>query len=93
VVLKEWLEDPTDLELNSYRLCLLIIDNQFVILYNPMDATLHRRLYQKLDHFNYMYQKLDLFTKEGWMYVAINFKTDVTIGKTQVWGYVASADQ
>jgi hypothetical protein len=58
-----------------------------------MDATLHRRHYLLLDHFNYMYQKMDLYTKEGWMYIAINFKTDVITGKTQFWGHAASADQ
>jgi len=93
VVIKEWLEDVTDIKLNSYRYCLLIIDNQFVILYNPLDETLHRRDWRLLDKFNYMYQKLDLYTKEGWMYVALNFKTHPVSGKAQIWGYAASADQ
>jgi len=92
-VIKEWLEDETDIELNSYRLCLLIIDNQFVILWNPMDETMHRRDYLKLDHFNYMYQKLDLYTKEGWTYVALNFKTDPITNLATIWGYMATSDQ
>ena len=92
-MIKEWLEDITDIELNSIRYCLMIIDNQFYIKYNPMDETLHRRDYKQLDSFNYMYQKIDLFTKEGWMYVALNFKPHPVSGREQIWGHLASADQ
>jgi hypothetical protein len=58
-----------------------------------MDALTHRRDYTRLDSFNYMYQKLNLFTKEGWAYVAINFKTEAATNTAQIWGYSATADQ
>lgn len=93
MVIKEWLEDEADIELNSYRHCLLIMDGQFVVLWNPSNDTTHRTDYLQLDHFNYMYQKLDLYVKYGWSYVAINFKTDAITQKTKIWGYSANADQ
>ena len=92
-MIKEWLQDETDIELNSIRMCLLIINKQFVIQWNPSNVTTHRRDYQKLDHFNYMYQKLDLFLKEGWTYYAINFRSDTVRLNAKVWGYMATADQ
>mmetsp|Transcript_10575 Transcript_10575/g.11887 ORF Transcript_10575/g.11887 Transcript_10575/m.11887 type:complete len:121 (+) Transcript_10575:363-725(+) len=46
-----------------------------------------------MDSFNYMYQKTDLYVKEGWTYVAFNIQTNTTLNKTDIWGYAAYADQ
>lgn len=40
-----------------------------------------------------MYQKIDMYSKEGWSYVAFNFQTDAVNQVTKVWGYMATSDQ
>lgn len=93
MVIKEWLEDETDIELNSIRLCLLIRDGYYEVMWNPSNSTTHRTDYTMLDYYNYMYQKIDIHVKYGWSYVAFNFETDTTTQKTKIWGYSATADQ
>lgn len=90
---REWLEDETDIELNSIRYCLMINEGQLVFLWNPSDALTHRRNWKALDHFNYMYQKMDLYVKYGWTYIAFNVETDALQTKSQIWGFMATADQ
>lgn len=64
-----------------------------MVQWNPADALTHRIDFELLDHYNYMYQKLDLYVKTGWTYIAINFETNAAADATKVWGYMATADQ
>ena len=90
---KEWLEDETDIKKNSLRYWLYIINAQFVIVWNPSNVTTHRQNYLLYDGFNYQYLKTDLYVKEGWTYVALNFVTNATTNTTDIYGYAAYADQ
>jgi hypothetical protein len=69
------------------------MNGQFVILWNPSNVTTHVRNWELTDSFNYQYQKLDVFAKFGWTYLAVNFKTDPTTNKLSVWAYMANHDQ
>ena len=90
---KEWLEDEGDEKLNSLRLCLNLMGGQFVVLYNPSDVNTHLREFSLTDEFNYNYQKMGIFAKFGWHYVAVNFKTDPATGFASVWMYMIGHDQ
>ena len=90
---KEWLETEGDPELNSLRLCLYLIDGQFVVLWNPADVNTHLTNYLLTDPYNYQYQKLGVFAKFGWTYLAVNFKTDPYTQKASIWAYMANHDQ
>lgn len=58
-----------------------------------MPATRHMREPTLTDQFNYQYQKLGVFAKFGWTYLAVNFKTDPVTNKAMVWLYMANHDQ
>jgi cysteine-rich repeat protein len=90
---KEWLELESNHTLNSLRLWLYLIDGQFVVLWNPSDALTHLRNWELDDAFNYQYQKLGVYAKFGWTYLAVNFKTNVASNKLSVWAYMANHDQ
>lgn len=90
---REWLEDETNITLNSQRYCLMIKYGQLVWMWNPSNVTSHRKDYTKWDVYNYMFQHLDLYVKYGWTYFAVNFQTNTANTNHKVWGYMATSDQ
>lgn len=53
----------------------------------------HKTVATLPETYNYMFQKLDMFAKYGWIYLAVNFRTDPITQVASVWGYMADHDQ
>ena len=90
---KEWLQTETNKTLNSLRLWLYLRSGHFAVLWNPQIATKHLKNENLTDSFNYDTVKLDIVAKFGWIYLAVNFKTNPETQKASIWAYYTNHDQ